>query len=181
MDLTKMVRKLNDGVGFSGKPLQRPAQFVIGTAFNPHVHNFAKAVDRLRRKVEAGADFVMTQPVYDPALMERIADVTQDLGVPILIGIMPLTSARNAEFIHHQVPGISIPADILSRMREAAPEEAQEVGVEIAKSLVDRALSCYRGIYLVTPFLKYDITARLTAYIRELTVPAVASAARGGL
>ncbi|GLG00686.1 bifunctional homocysteine S-methyltransferase/methylenetetrahydrofolate reductase [Alicyclobacillus hesperidum subsp. aegles] len=178
MDLTKMVRKLNDGVGFSGKPLQRPAQFVIGTAFNPHVHNFAKAVDRLRRKVEAGADFVMTQPVYDPALMEQIAEATRDLGVPILIGIMPLTSARNAEFIHHQVPGISIPAEILSRMRETAPEEAQEVGVEIAKSLVDRALTCYRGIYLVTPFLKFEITVRLTAYIRERTATAVASAAR---
>nr|WP_083511377.1 bifunctional homocysteine S-methyltransferase/methylenetetrahydrofolate reductase [Alicyclobacillus acidiphilus] len=166
MDLTKMVRKLNDGVGFSGRPLQRSANFVIGTAFNPHVHNFDKAIDRLKRKVAAGADYVMTQPVYEEALMERIAEATRDLGVPVCIGIMPLTTVRNAEFLHDQVPGISIPADVLARMREAAPDRDGEVGFEIAQELTDAAAAYFRGIYLITPFMRYDITVRLTQFIR---------------
>lgn len=167
MDLTKMVKRLNEGIGFSGKPLQRPAEFVIGTAFNPHVHNFQKAIDRLKRKVEAGADYVMTQPVYDAQMMEKIAAATRDLGVPVHIGIMPLTSLRNAEFIHHQIPGISIPDDVLTTMRNAAPDEASTVGYQIAQALVDSALAFFRGIYLVTPFLKYETTVQLTRYIRD--------------
>lgn len=169
IDLTKMVRRLNEGVGFSGKPLQKPAQFVIGTAFNPHVRNFPKSIERLKRKIDAGANYVMTQPVYDERLMEDIAVATRDLGVPILIGIMPLTSLRNAEFLHHQVPGMSIPESVLQAMRETPPERAEETGFEIAKSLCDTALKYYRGIYLVTPFLKYELTVRLTTYIREST------------
>ncbi|WP_326492565.1 bifunctional homocysteine S-methyltransferase/methylenetetrahydrofolate reductase [Alicyclobacillus dauci] len=166
IDLTKMVRRLNEGVGFSGKQLKKPAQFVIGTAFNPHVRNFPKAVERLRRKVEAGADYVMTQPVYDERTMEQIALATRDLGVPVMIGIMPLTSLRNAEFLHHQVPGITIPEDVLLAMREATPDQAGEAGYQLAERLCDAALSYFRGIYLVTPFLKYDLTVRLTQHIR---------------
>ncbi|GMA61418.1 bifunctional homocysteine S-methyltransferase/methylenetetrahydrofolate reductase [Alicyclobacillus fastidiosus] len=166
IDLTKMVRRLNDGVSFSGKPLKRPAEFVIGTAFNPHVRNFEKAVERLKRKVEAGADYVMTQPVYDERTMEQVASATRDLGVPVMIGVMPLTSLRNAEFLHHQVPGITIPDHVLERMRDVSVEEAPDVGFEIARELCDTACRYFRGIYLVTPFLKYDVTVRLTKHIR---------------
>ncbi|MFB5192125.1 bifunctional homocysteine S-methyltransferase/methylenetetrahydrofolate reductase [Alicyclobacillus fastidiosus] len=166
IDLTKMVRRLNEGVGFSGKPLKHPAEFVIGTAFNPHVRNFAKAIERLKRKVEAGADYVMTQPVYDEETMEQLAIATRDLGVPVMIGVMPLTSLRNAEFLHHQVPGITIPEHVLQRMRDSSAEEAADVGFEIAKELCDTASRHFRGIYLVTPFLKYDVTVRLTQHIR---------------
>ncbi|SIS97782.1 bifunctional homocysteine S-methyltransferase/methylenetetrahydrofolate reductase [Alicyclobacillus vulcanalis] len=175
MDLTKMVRRLNEGVGFSGQPLKHPSRFVIGTAFNPHVHNFAKAVDRLRRKVEAGADFVMTQPVFDPELMEAIADATRDLGVPVFIGIMPLTSARNAEFLHYQVPGIRLSEEALRRMQEAAPDEALAVGEAIARELVETAVRLFPGLYLVTPFLRFEMTVRLTQYARALEASLVGS------
>lgn len=170
IDLTKMVKKLNEGVGFSGKSLRTPSDFVIGTAFNPHVRNFPKAIERLERKVAAGADYVMTQPVYDESMMERIAEATKDLGVPVFIGVMPLTSLRNAEFIHHQVPGITIPEEVLTQMRQASLEEAPEVGYRIAESLCDAAKAYFRGIYLVTPFLKYEWTVRLTEHIRELVI-----------
>ncbi|WP_206922187.1 bifunctional homocysteine S-methyltransferase/methylenetetrahydrofolate reductase [Alicyclobacillus suci] len=175
IDLTKMVRRLNDGVGFSGKALTRPAKFVIGTAFNPHVRNFDKAIERLKRKVAAGADYVMTQPVYDAAMMERIATATLHLGVPVFIGIMPLTSLRNAEFLHYQVPGMTIPEPVLQQMREASPESAQEVGLAIARDLCDEACQYFNGLYLVTPFLKYDMTVSLTKYIRANTAAAVRS------
>jgi homocysteine S-methyltransferase len=168
-DLTKMVRRLNEGVGFSGSPLRKPAEFVIGTSFNPHVRNFEKAVERLKRKVAAGADYVMTQPVYEERTMEQIAVATRDLGVPVMIGIMPMTGLRNAEFLHHQVPGITIPDEVLTAMREAAPEDAPEVGFNVAKKLCEAALQYYKGIYLITPFLKYEITVRLTQHIRQLT------------
>lgn len=167
MNLTKMVKKLNEGIGFSGKSLRSPSEFVMGTAFNPHVRNFDKAIERLKRKVAAGADYVMTQPVYEPGLMEKIAFATEDLGVPVFIGVMPLTSLRNAEFIHHQVPGIDIPEDVMRKMESVSVEDAPTVGYEIAESLCDKALEYFRGIYLITPFLKYDWTVRLTGHIRE--------------
>ncbi|WP_067850948.1 bifunctional homocysteine S-methyltransferase/methylenetetrahydrofolate reductase [Alicyclobacillus mali (ex Roth et al. 2021)] len=176
MDLTKMVRRLNEGIGFSGQPLKQPSRFVIGTAFNPHVHNFHKAVERLKRKVEAGADFVMTQPVFNADLMEAIAEATRDLGVPVFVGIMPLTSVRNAEFLHHQVPGIRLSDEALRRMRETSPEEAPAVGEAIARELVEMALQRFPGIYLVTPFLRYDMTARLTLHARTLEARLVAEA-----
>ncbi|MCL6487654.1 bifunctional homocysteine S-methyltransferase/methylenetetrahydrofolate reductase [Alicyclobacillus mali (ex Roth et al. 2021)] len=176
MDLTKMVRRLNEGIGFSGQPLKQPSRFVIGTAFNPHVHNFQKAAERLKRKVEAGADFVMTQPVFDADLMEAIAEATRDLGVPVFVGIMPLTSLRNAEFLHHQVPGIRLSDEALRRMRETSPEEAPAVGEAIARELVEMALQRFPGIYLVTPFLRYDMTARLTLHARTLEARLVAEA-----
>ncbi|MBX6353483.1 MAG: bifunctional homocysteine S-methyltransferase/methylenetetrahydrofolate reductase [Thermoflavifilum sp.] len=167
MELTRMVKRLNEGIAFSGQPMREPAQFVVGTAFNPHVAQFDKALERLRRKVEAGADFVMTQPVFDPQLMERIARAAETVGVPVFIGIMPLVSARNAWFLHHEVPGIRIPEPILARMAEAPSEQAAEEGLRIATELVDHALTLFRGIYLITPFLRYRLTAALARYVRD--------------
>jgi len=166
MDLTRMVKRLNDGTAFSGQPLKKPSQFVIGTSFNPHVANYQKAIERLKRKVEAGADYVMTQPLYDERMFEQLAVATRDLGVPIFVGIMPLTSSRNALFLHNEVPGIRIPDEILLRMSNTTPEEVVGVGLSIAESLVDAALSYFRGIYLVTPFLRTELTEHLTRYIR---------------
>ncbi len=103
MELTAHVKRLNEGIAFSGQPMQTPSRFVVGTAFNPNVPQLHKAFDRLRRKVAAGADFVMTQPVFDPALYEPLQRVTEELGVPMFVGIMPLVSARNAWFLHNDV------------------------------------------------------------------------------
>lgn len=166
IDLTRMVVRLNEGIGFSGQPLKKPSQFVIGTSFNPHVRNFDKAVERLRRKIEAGATYVMTQPVYDEYLMERLAKATQDMNVPIFLGIMPLTSARNANFLHHEVPGINVPEDILQRMQNAPSDAGHLMGQEISFELVDAAIQYFQGLYLITPFLRYELTTDLTRYIK---------------
>jgi homocysteine S-methyltransferase len=167
MELTRMVKRLNAGVAFSGQAMRHPAKFVVGTSFNPHVVQFDKALARLRRKVEAGADFVMTQPVFDEGMLERIALATEDLGVPVFIGIMPLVSHRNAQFLHNEVPGIQIPAPVLARMEMAPAESAAEEGLAVAMELVDTAAQYFRGLYFITPFLRYDLTARLTSYARE--------------
>lgn len=180
-ELTRMVKRLNGGTAFSGQPLRVPSRFVVGTSFNPNVLHFDKAVDRLKRKIEAGADYVMTQPVFNPAMMERIAVVAETVDVPIFMGIMPLTSDRNAQFLHNEVPGIQIPEQILGRMSDAPPEHAAEVGLKIARELIDEALQYFHGIYLVTPFLRYELSVALVTYIRELTASSDEALARGSI
>ncbi|WP_067933889.1 bifunctional homocysteine S-methyltransferase/methylenetetrahydrofolate reductase [Alicyclobacillus kakegawensis] len=169
-ELTRMVRRLNQGVAFSGQPLKHPVRFVVGTSFNPHVRNFDKAVERLQRKLDAGADFVMTQPVYDIRLFERIARATEGFDAPVFVGVMPLTSARNAQFLHNEVPGIDIPESVRARMAAAPPDAAAEAGLAIARTLIEEALNHFRGIYLVTPFLRYELTVQLTEFIRSTAV-----------
>lgn len=176
IELTRMVKRLNAGVAFSGQPLQRPARFIVGTSFNPNVLHFDKAIDRLRRKVAAGADYVMTQPVFDPAMFERIARATENLGVPMFIGVMPLVSERNALFLHNEVPGIQIPEDTMQRMRLADTAAAADEGLRIAEELLTEALHHFRGIYLVTPFLRYELSAHLTAFVRQRVAQRAGSA-----
>jgi methionine synthase I (cobalamin-dependent)/5,10-methylenetetrahydrofolate reductase len=167
-DLIRMVKQLNEGISFSGKPLKQRARFVVGAAFNPHVHNLEAAVRRLEKKVEAGADFVMTQPVYDPETIGRIHEATRHVGIPVFIGIMPLTGFRNALFLHNEVPGIKIAPEVMERMRRCrGKEESRREGVAIARELVDAALEHFRGIYLITPFFHWRMTAELTRHIRE--------------
>lgn len=166
IELTKMVKRLNGGTAFSGQPLAQPSTFVVGTSFNPHVLHFGKAVDRLRRKIAAGADYVMTQPMFDVNMFKDIHDATKDLNVPIFAGIMPLVSERNAQFLHNEVPGIQIPELVLQRMNGTSKEQGLQEGLIIAEELIDAAMQYFKGIYLITPFLRYDLTVRLTKYIR---------------
>lgn len=167
-DLIRMVKQLNQGITFSGKPLKQQAQFVVGAAFNPHVRHFDAAIKRLEKKVEAGADFIMTQPIYDEEMLKLIYDRTQHIPIPIFVGIMPLTSSRNAEFLHNEVPGIKISESARERMRKfGAGEESRREGNAIAKELLDVALKYFNGIYLITPFSYYEMTAELTRYVHE--------------
>jgi homocysteine S-methyltransferase len=167
-DLIRMVKQLNQGITFSGKPMKQQAQFVVGAAFNPHVRHFDAAIKRLEKKVEAGADFIMTQPIYDTEMLKLIYERTRHIPIPIFVGIMPLTSSRNAEFLHNEVPGIKISESARERMRKhGVGVEARKEGNDIAKELLDVALQYFNGIYLITPFSYYEMTAELTRYIRE--------------
>jgi len=165
-DMIRMIKQLNEGIAFSGKPLKQRARFVVGAAFNPNVKYLDKAVRRLEKKVESGADFIMTQPVYDAALIGRIADATRHIGVPVFIGIMPLASGRNAEFLHNEVPGIELSDEVRRRMAGLEGEAGRAEGIRIAEELLDAALESFNGIYLMTPFMFYDMTAKLTGYVR---------------
>lgn len=168
-DLIRMVKQLNCGISFSGQPLRELGRFVVGAAFNPHVNNPDSAFNRLEKKIEAGADFILTQPVYDQATIEMIADRTRHLQAPVFIGIMPITSARNALFLHNEVPGIRLTDEVLKRMSKypSAGPDARREGLDIARELVDVARKCFRGIYLMTPFAYHDMTAELTRYIKN--------------
>ncbi|HEU4964205.1 MAG TPA: bifunctional homocysteine S-methyltransferase/methylenetetrahydrofolate reductase [Bacilli bacterium] len=168
-DLIQMVKQLNNGVAFSGRPMKNRADFVVGAAFNPHVRHLENAVARLEKKVAAGADFIMTQPVYDPETLVAIKEATKHIPVPIFIGIMPLTSSRNAEFLHNEVPGIKISQEALQRMKLFEGIAAREEGVRMAKELVDEAVKHFKGIYLITPFNYFEMTVALTKHVHEVT------------
>ncbi|NBI29619.1 bifunctional homocysteine S-methyltransferase/methylenetetrahydrofolate reductase [Chengkuizengella marina] len=164
-EMIRMIKQLNEGISFSGRPLKQKANFVVGAAFNPNVKHLDKAIKRLERKIEAGADYIMTQPVYDPILIKDVYEATKHLKTPIFIGVMPLASERNAEYLHNEVPGIQLSDEIRKRMVGLSGEEGRREGVEIAKELLDTAVSYFKGIYLITPFMSYKMTTELTQYV----------------
>jgi homocysteine S-methyltransferase len=168
-EMIRMIKQLNEGIAFSGKPLKQSARFVVGAAFNPHVKYFDRAIERLEKKIASGADFIMTQPVYDAELIRKIAGATRHLSVPIFIGIAPLASGGNAEYLHNEVPGIQLSDEVLRRMKGLKGAEGRREGVRIAKELLDAALPLFNGIYLMTPFMAYEMTVELTEYVRHKT------------
>lgn len=174
-EIIRMIKQLNEGIAFSGKALKKQANFIVGAAFNPNVKYLDKAVQRLERKIEAGADYIMTQPVYNAELIEKIYEATKHLSIPIFIGIMPLASGGNATYLHNEVPGIQLSDEVRQRMGDLKGEEGRAMGVRIAKELLDTAMSYFKGIYLMTPFLSYDMTVQLTNYVWEKSGRAIAT------
>lgn len=170
IELLQLIKKLNEGISFSGKPLRKKANFSVAAAFNPNVRVVARAVPRLEKKIAAGADYFITQPVYSKEKIIEIYEATKHLETPIYIGIMPLTSLRNSEFLHHEVPGIKLSDEVLARMAKADIDKvtAQAEGIQIAKELIDTAAELFNGIYLITPFMRYDMSVELIEYINQL-------------
>ncbi|MNJ39963.1 Bifunctional homocysteine S-methyltransferase/5,10-methylenetetrahydrofolate reductase [compost metagenome] len=166
-EMIRMIKQLNEGVAFSGNPLKQRAKFVVGAAFNPNVKHLDKAVQRLEKKIAAGADYVMTQPVYDVQLIRDIKEATAHLEVPLFIGIMPLASGKNAEYLHNEVPGIQLSDEIRRRMDGLQGEAGRMEGIEIAKELLDVAVEYFKGIYLITPFMFYEMNVFLMNYIKQ--------------
>ncbi|MGH8245408.1 MAG: bifunctional homocysteine S-methyltransferase/methylenetetrahydrofolate reductase, partial [Gammaproteobacteria bacterium] len=135
--VTHLVAGLNRGHDVGGKAIGKPTGFFIGVQVNPGALNLEDEVRRLEYKVEAGAEFAITQPLFRPDLLERFIDRARDCRIPLLAGISPLASLEMAEFIHNEVPGISIPAALLARMRKAgSPEEERREGIAIARELM---------------------------------------------
>ncbi|MCQ6278916.1 bifunctional homocysteine S-methyltransferase/methylenetetrahydrofolate reductase [Bacillus sp. EB600] len=168
-ELIQMMKQLNEGLSFSGKDLGQKTDFSIAAAFNPNVRTLDKAVKRLEKKIEYGADYFITQPVFSEEKLVEVYEHTKQLKAPIYIGLMPLLSGKNTEFLHNEVPGIKIADTIRDRMAKFKddPIQASREGIEITKSLIDAALDLFNGIYLITPFLRYELTAELATYTRQ--------------
>ncbi|WP_175638286.1 bifunctional homocysteine S-methyltransferase/methylenetetrahydrofolate reductase [Metabacillus schmidteae] len=168
-DLISLIKQFNKGVSYSGKPLGQQTNFSVAAAFNPNVRHLDKAVVRLEKKIAHGADYFISQPLYSNQQIIDVYEATRNLKAPIYIGIMPLTSSRNAEFIHNEIPGIKLSDSIREKMASAGTdkEQARQEGLAIAKDLIDTAFDLFNGIYLITPFLQYDLTVELTNYIHE--------------
>lgn len=170
LELIQLIKQLNEGISFSGKSLQKKANFSVAAAFNPNVRVLDRAVKRLEKKIECGADYFITQPVYTKEKLEEIYEATKHLSTPIFIGIMPLTNSRNSEFLHNEVPGIKLSEEVLERMRLCGEdrERATAEGIQIAKELIDTAAELFNGIYIITPFFRYDMSLELIRYIKEI-------------
>ncbi|WP_078578120.1 bifunctional homocysteine S-methyltransferase/methylenetetrahydrofolate reductase [Salipaludibacillus agaradhaerens] len=171
LDLIKFIKQLNEGISFSGKDLGEKTVFTVAGAFNANARYIDKEVKRLERKIKAGADYFMSQPVYSIAQLETVYEATKHLPVPIYIGIMPLVSSRNAEFLHNEVPGIILSDDVRKRMATCGKSklEGEKEGLLLAKELIDEAKTYFNHIYLITPFLRYEMTVELTRYIQDMS------------
>ena len=154
--LLRLIRGLNHGFDPGGKALGAATAFLCATGAEPAAQDYARELDRLRRKVDAGAEFVMTQPVYDQEVLERFLEDTKPLGIPVLVGLLPLASYRNAEFLHNEVPGMRVPSQIRDRMRQASADNAKQVGIEIAREMLSAVKDRVAGAYIMPPFGRYQ-------------------------
>jgi methionine synthase / methylenetetrahydrofolate reductase(NADPH) len=158
--LIEVLRRMNEGVDATGKSIGEPTSFCIGAALNPAAAEVDREIERFRRKVQAGARWVQTQPVYDLAQLDRFLARAGGSPVPVLVGVLPLHSFRHAEFLHNEVPGITIPDDVRARLREAG-DRALRVGVEMAQLLVREVRRRYAGAYLMPSFGRFEVVAEV--------------------
>jgi len=162
--LLRAVKSLNEGRDLLGNSIGHPTSFYIACAANPVADDMGKEMERLDKKVEAGADVMFTQPVYEIKTLERFLKCIEHLHTPVMVGILPLRGIKHAEFLHNEVPGMRIPDDIRERMRHA--EHGPTVGIEIARSFIKEAKHLVAGAYMMPPFQKYHIVDDLMEVIR---------------
>lgn len=165
LTLIKLLADLNSGVNAIGNPIGGSTGFTIGAAFNPNTKNMALQAERLAKKAANGAVFAQTQPIYDPALFFEALELTRDSGIPLMAGVMPLVSERNAEYLHNEVPGITIPAEIRDRMRGLEKEAGKREGLAIAREFIDATFASAGGFYLMPPFGNVELALELIRHI----------------
>ena len=150
--LTRLISQLNRGEDYNGRPIDAPTSFFTGVAVNPTADDLDLEVERFRRKVEEGARFAMTQILYElgpyEAFVERLGGAWP---IPVLIGILPLTSHRFALRLHNEVPGITVPQSLQDALEQAGPHAA-EIGLDHARELVHTVRDRANGVYLVAPY-----------------------------
>ncbi|MCZ6477621.1 MAG: methylenetetrahydrofolate reductase, partial [Gemmatimonadetes bacterium] len=171
--LTNLVSRLNHGQDLGGNPLGEPTSFVIGVGVNPGAVELERELERWHWKVEAGAEFGVTQPVFDVEALVGFLDRIERAGtrIPIVAGIWPLVSLRNAEFLNNEVPGIHVPDRHLERMRRAqeeGKEQARAEGCAIAREMLAEVRDLVEGVQVSAPFGKVryalDVFAALEGY-----------------
>ena len=160
--LTNMVNKLNHGLDLGNNPIGKPTAFSIGVGVNPGAVNMEEEIKRFEWKVEAGAEYAITQPVFDTEQLKRFLGMIEHVRIPIVAGIWPLVSFRNAEFLHNEVPGVEVTPEILERMRIASDkgkEDARETGIAIARESLLAVRDVIQGVQVSAPFgnVKYAL------------------------
>jgi len=169
--LIKLIKQgFNAGIDHSGTSIGQPTSFFVGAALNLCPPEPEQEIKNLRRKLRAGADFFVTQPIYRPQdgpdFLARYTEMHGTLEKPVLAGILPLVSLRHANFLHHEVPGISIPGKTLKRMEQAG-EGAEEEGVRIAVELIEQIKPWVGGIYIMPQFNRFDLIAKIIDQVKS--------------
>lgn len=156
--LVNVISTLNRGLDVGGRPIGAPTGYFVGVGVDPSSINPEKEQERFRWKVEAGAEFVITQPVFDVAALERFYERVSDCAIPFIAGIWPLASLRNAEFMRNEVPGVTVPDDVMARMSRFNKKEDQlKEGIDIAREMEQHVRSFTAGIQVSAPFGRFGV------------------------
>ena len=161
--LVNILNRLNHGLDIAGNPIGKPSAFFIGVGANPGAVNLDEEIKRLEWKVDAGAEFIITQPVFDLKVLETFIKRIEHVRKPLIAGLWPLTSIRNAEFMNNEVPGCNVPENIMERMRkvEDSKEKSSEEGILIARETLQQMMDYIQGVQISAPFgriqMVYDV------------------------
>ena len=164
--LTNLVSNLNRGLDPGGNSIGKPTAFSIGVGANPAAIDLAHEIKRFEWKVDAGAEYAITQPVFDADQLERFVSRIAHVKIPIIAGIWPLVSVRNAEFLANEVPGVSVPSAVIERMRKAnerSKEAAVAEGIAIAREMLGRVRGLVAGVQVSAPFGKVELALEVTS------------------
>jgi homocysteine S-methyltransferase len=173
--LIGIIKQLNEGKDIAGNSIGTPTNLSIACALSPTAEDRTLEMERFRRKIEAGAHYVMTQPLYQLSDLTGFLEEMGGCPIPILIGIMPLHSFKHAEYLHNEVPGITIPQHIRDAM-EKAGDDGAKVGLELAEALLEESRSICQGTYLVPSFGRYDDMSQLVTRIKSKVKDAAVTA-----
>ena len=157
--LIRILAGMNRGLDATGTSIGESTSFCVGVALNPAAEEPAREIERFLAKVEAGARWAQTQPVYELEVLDRFFARSRS-PIPLLVGIMPLHSSRHAEFLHNEVPGITVPDGVRARMKEAG-ERGLRAGVEMAQSLLREVRAHHDGAYLMPSFGRFEVVAEV--------------------
>ncbi len=157
--LVNILRRLNMGLDIAGFPIGEPTGFFIGVGVNPVAYNLEEELRRLYWKVDAGAEFIVTQPIFDTELFLNFLGRIKVYKLPVIAGIWPLASLRNAEFLNNEVPGCFVPERIIERMRRVqdSKEKSIEEGIKIAQEILLELKPHIQGVQISAPFGRIDI------------------------
>ena len=166
--LIRVINKMKEGEDSSGSSIGRSANFTIACAVDPTKPDLAEEVRRLREKIDAGADFVMTQPIFDVKVWTNFLKLygVDRLPIPVMIGILPLQSSRHAEFLHNEVPGITLTDEARERMRKAGSAGRKE-GVKMGQELLQELRPHAEGVYLMPSFGRYEVAAEVISVLDD--------------
>ena len=165
--LIRILKMLNGGTDWAGNSIGRGTDFFIACAANPTADDVDLEIDRVRRKIEAGADLLMTQQLYSAEMLKSFLGRLGPIDIPVLVGIMPLQSGRNAEFVHNEVPGVFVPEEVRERMRKAGENGVAE-GIAQARELLEECRPYVAGTYLIPAFGRYEVVGELVTLAKRL-------------
>lgn len=165
-DSIRLIKGFNSGVDVSGRPIEQATSFNVGCAFNMSAKNMDRELRALDKKLDAGADFMLTQPVYSAELVEQTRQRLGGFPAPVLLGVLPLRSERHAEFLHNEVPGMVIPDEVRERISEAG-DGAAGVGVELSQDLLRDVYGSVAGAYFMPPFGLYSVVLDVLEGVKD--------------
>jgi len=163
--LIRAVRAMNEGHDLMRNTINQKTSFLIACAANPKAGDMDREIDRLAKKIDAGADIIFTQPIYEMQTLEQFIRCIEKWHKPVMLGLLPLRSYRHAEFLHNEIPGMAIPESIREALRTAG-EKGAAVGVRLTQDFLKEARHLVSGAYLMPPFKRYDVVPQVLEVIR---------------